>query len=304
MYLETNGEDFTRTYPKNTMIFSENEPGTELYIIQRGVVKISKIVEDNEVMLAMLKPGDIFGEMALLENKPRSASAIANEDVSVMVVNQEPTSSAWCRPSPSSSRKLTTLLAERLWLIYKQLANTLIQDPLGPALRRAAAAAGEEPGARRRGRPYTFHFGPKELLNMVGLSAEKGNPYIKKMFENKKMKLAEQKIATTDVEEIQKQSEYYKKMEKIERARRKAAASALEDRLARSSRRRAPPRPKRPSRSIDPRHLDAVEGRSSSDVRLAHRLLVDAQPARELGAAHRPPVGRHAARPRRGPWRT
>jgi len=54
---------------------------------------------------------------------------------------------------------------------------------------------------------------------MVGLSADKGNPYIKKMFENKKMKLAEQKIATTDVEEIQKQSDYYKKMEKIERAR-------------------------------------------------------------------------------------
>jgi hypothetical protein len=125
---------------------------------------------------------------------------------------------------PQLITKLTTKLAERLWLIYKQLANTLIQDPLGrlyDALQ-LQLEANRVPVAT--GSPYAFPFGPKELLNMVGLSADKGNPYIKKMFENKKMKLAEQKIATTDVEEIQKQSEYYKKMEKIERARRKAAA--------------------------------------------------------------------------------
>jgi CRP-like cAMP-binding protein len=223
VHLDAKGDDFTRTYPKNTMIFSENEPGTELYIIQKGVVKISKIVEDNEVMLAMLKPGDIFGEMALLENKPRSASAIANEDVSVMVVTKS-NFERMVQTQPQLITKLTTKLAERLWLIYKQLANTLIQDPLGRLYDALQLQLENNRVPVATGSPYTFPFGPKELLNMVGLSADKGNPYIKKMFENKKMKLAEQKIATTDVEEIQKQSEYYKKMEKIERARRKAAA--------------------------------------------------------------------------------
>jgi CRP-like cAMP-binding protein len=222
VHLETAGEEFTRTYPKNTMIFSENEPGTELYIIQRGVVKISKIVEDNEVLLALLKPGDIFGEMALLENKPRSASAIANEDVSVMVVTKS-NFERMVQTQPQLITKLTTKLAERLWLIYKQLANTLIQDPLGRLYDALHLQLENNRVPVAAGGAYAFTFGPKELLNMVGLSAEKGNPYIKKMFENKKMKLAEQKIATTDVEEIQKQSDYYKKMEKIERARRKAA---------------------------------------------------------------------------------
>ncbi|OHD70671.1 MAG: cAMP-binding protein [Spirochaetes bacterium RBG_13_68_11] len=222
VHLETAGEEFTRTYPKNTMIFSENEPGTELYIIQRGVVKISKIVEDNEVLLALLKPGDIFGEMALLENKPRSASAIANEDVGVMVVTKS-NFERMVQTQPQLITKLTTKLAERLWLIYKQLANTLIQDPLGRLYDALHLQLENNRVPIAAGGAYTFTFGPKELLNMVGLSADKGNPYIKKMFENKKMKLVEQKIATTDVEEIQKQSEYYKKMEKIERARRKAA---------------------------------------------------------------------------------
>jgi hypothetical protein len=74
-----------------------------------------------------------------------------------------------------------------------------------------------------KGGKYTFQFGPNELLKTVGLSSDKGNPYIRKMFENKWMVLADNKIATSDVEQIQKQSDYYRHMEKIERARRKAA---------------------------------------------------------------------------------
>ncbi|HON89140.1 MAG TPA: cyclic nucleotide-binding domain-containing protein, partial [Spirochaetales bacterium] len=80
VYLDGSAEEFNRFYPKDTVVFCEGMPGTELYIIQKGSVKITKIVENTEVLLAVLKPGDIFGEMALLENKPRSATAIAYED--------------------------------------------------------------------------------------------------------------------------------------------------------------------------------------------------------------------------------
>jgi CRP-like cAMP-binding protein len=223
VYLDKTPDDFTRTYPKNTMIFSESEPGTELYIIQKGVVKITKIVEDNEVLLAMLKPGDIFGEMALLENKPRSASAIANEDCTLMAVNKE-NFERMVQTQPQLVTKLTILLSERIWVLYKQLANTLIQDPLGKLYDALLLQLEKARVPIATGGKYTFQFGTKELLNMVGLSTEKGNPIVRKMFENKKMSLADNRISTTDVEEIQKQSIYFKRMEKIERARRKAAA--------------------------------------------------------------------------------
>ncbi len=222
VYLDKVPEDFNRTYPKNTMIFSEAEPGTELYIIQRGVVKITKIVEDNEVLLAMLKAGDIFGEMALLENKPRSASAIANEDCSLMAVNKT-NFERMVRTQAQLITRLTILLAERLWFIYKQLANTLIGDPLGRLYDALHLQLERARIPIASGGKYTFQFGPRELLNFVGLSSDKGNPIVRKMFENKKVALVDNKISTTDVEEIQKQSEYYKKMEKIERARRRAA---------------------------------------------------------------------------------
>jgi CRP-like cAMP-binding protein len=223
VYLDKAPQELNRTYPKNTMIFSENEPGNELYIIQKGVVKITKIVEDNEVLIAMLKPGEIFGEMALLENKPRSASAIANEDCALMAVNKA-NFEMMVQSQPQLITKLTILFAERLWLIYKQLANTLIQDPLGRLYDMLLLQLEKNRVPITTGGKYTFPFSPKELLNLVGLSNEKGNPIIKKMFENKKMVLSDNKIATTDVEEIQKQSEYFKKMEERERARRKAAA--------------------------------------------------------------------------------
>ncbi|HUJ76233.1 MAG TPA: cAMP-binding protein, partial [bacterium] len=109
--------------------------------------------------------------------------------------------------------------------IYKQLANTLIQDPLGKLYDALLMQLEKNRLPVVAGGKHTFQLGPKELLNSVGLSADKGNPFIRKLFENKKMQLVDNKIATVDVEEIQKQSDYYRKMEKIERARRKAAAS-------------------------------------------------------------------------------
>jgi hypothetical protein len=125
---------------------------------------------------------------------------------------------------PQLITRLTTLLSERLWFIYKQLANTLIQDPVGKLYDALLLQLEKNRIPVVAGGKHTFQLGPKELLNTVGLSSDKGNPYIRKLFENKKMVLADNKIATSDVAEIQKQSEYYRKMEKIERARRKAAA--------------------------------------------------------------------------------
>ena len=60
------------------MIFSECQAGADMFIIQDGAVRITKVVDGQEVILAVLNKGDMFGEMSLLENKPRSASAIAH----------------------------------------------------------------------------------------------------------------------------------------------------------------------------------------------------------------------------------
>jgi CRP-like cAMP-binding protein len=222
VYLEKNDTGFTRFYPKNAMICSEAEPGDELYIIQKGTIKVTKIVDDKEVLLALLKAGDIFGEMALLENKPRSASGIAYEDTTVMVVNRA-NFQRMVQTQPQLITRLTQLLAERIWTVYRQLANTVMVNPLGRLYDRLWLEMEKNRVHVAPGEPYTFEFGPKELINMVGMSMEEGRAVLAKLFENKKVRVMENHIVVADGEEIRKQADYHKKMEKIQKSRQEGS---------------------------------------------------------------------------------
>ncbi|TVR00882.1 MAG: Crp/Fnr family transcriptional regulator [Spirochaetaceae bacterium] len=219
VYLDGDEQAFTRTYPKDTMIFSETMPGKELYIIQKGSVKITKIVNDNEVLLAVLKQGDIFGEMSLIENKPRSASAVAFEDSVLLAVNKE-NFARMVTSQPQIIARLTTLLAERIWFIYKQLANTLLTDKVGKLYDALLIQLEKARVTIRSGESYTFGFGTRELINMVGLPMAEGTQTVRELLRNSKIKATENRIVVTDVEEVAKQANYYRKMQKIERARR------------------------------------------------------------------------------------
>jgi CRP-like cAMP-binding protein len=80
---------FARTFEAGEMIFSEFEPGDTFYLIQSGRVELLKIIGDIEKTLDILQPSEMFGEMAILENSPRSATAIALDTVKVLEFNQQ-----------------------------------------------------------------------------------------------------------------------------------------------------------------------------------------------------------------------
>lgn len=75
---------FTRTFQAGEMIFSEFEPGNTFYLIQSGRVQLVKIEGDVARTLDVLQPADMFGEMAILDNIPRSATAIALDTVQAL----------------------------------------------------------------------------------------------------------------------------------------------------------------------------------------------------------------------------
>ena len=76
-------------FSRDTVIFREGDPGDRCYVITNGEVRISKFIPNiGEEALAVLKPGDYFGEMALIDKFPRSAHAIANTDVAVLAINK------------------------------------------------------------------------------------------------------------------------------------------------------------------------------------------------------------------------
>ena len=76
-------------YKGGATIFSENEPGDKFYLIVDGAVRISRIVPGmGEEALAVLRPGAYFGEMSLIDEAPRSATAICHEKCRLFVVNR------------------------------------------------------------------------------------------------------------------------------------------------------------------------------------------------------------------------
>ncbi len=216
--LEAEENQFNRTYPKDAMIFAEVMPGQELYIIQKGSVKITKIVNDSEVLLAVLKTGDIFGEMSLIENKPRSAGAIAYEDTQLLAVNKE-NFERMVTSQPQIIARLTQLLAERIWFIYKQLANTLLTDKVGRLYDALLIQLERQRIQIRKGDTHSFEFGTKELINSVGLPMGEGKAALRDLLKDSRIKVVEDKIFVSDISEIEKQAKYYRKMQKIEQAR-------------------------------------------------------------------------------------
>jgi CRP-like cAMP-binding protein len=209
-------EESNRLYTRDTMIFSEAEPGDELYIIRKGSVKIVKIVDNQELLLAVLKEGDIFGEMALLEAKARSASAMAYEDCELLAVNRI-NFERMVATQPQIIARLTTLLSERIWFIYKQLANTLIKNPLGRMYDALLIQLEKNRVSLKTPKSYTFDFGPQELLNMVGLSGDEGKAVLWKLMENRRINILSDKLQVEDVSEIQRQSAYYRKLQQLEK---------------------------------------------------------------------------------------
>ena len=73
-------------YSAHATIFSDKEPGDCFYLLQTGSVEISKLTADGEILLNVLQPGDHFGEMSLLDDQPRSATARATTDLTVIQI--------------------------------------------------------------------------------------------------------------------------------------------------------------------------------------------------------------------------
>lgn len=118
---------FGKEFDESQMIFSEFEPGNDFYLIQSGRVKITKIIQDQEKIIDILEPGDIFGEMAILEEQPRSASAIALDKVKVLHFNKE-NFEVLLKGNPQLAMKLLVVFSKRIYDAKRRLMILLLKE--------------------------------------------------------------------------------------------------------------------------------------------------------------------------------
>ena len=156
-----------RTYDVGEIIFCEGEVGKELFIVQAGRVKIFKYVKGQEVVLNVMKDGDIFGELALIDNKPRYASAMPMELSNIITISKQNFSTI-TETNPGLMAKVITVLSERVWTSYKKTVNAKLAD-INYRFADMLLLLAEQ--ARAKIAPkikYNFNMTPEDFLRMVG----------------------------------------------------------------------------------------------------------------------------------------
>ncbi len=154
-----------RKYPKNTILFMEGDANAQLFVIKRGLVCIH--TDDNEgrqLVLNYMGPGEYFGELSLLDDKPRSASASTVEDSMLMVISREHFRD-FMREHPELYEMLMVGLVDRIRALTGNVKDMALLDVYG----RVAHTLERLCSADTEVSPKLTH---QDIANMVGASRE------------------------------------------------------------------------------------------------------------------------------------
>lgn len=169
---------YCRTYPAGTDIIIAEQPGEVVYILLSGTVKIHVQGTDGaDVVLAILGPGDIVGEMSLIDRIERSASVVTLEDSQLLWMGAQNFQEC-LRTLPVISQNLTRILAGRM-----RLANDLIQalatlDVNGRVARQVLAFAERYGQAGEQGVLIPMRLTQGDIADLVGASRKRVNQAI------------------------------------------------------------------------------------------------------------------------------
>jgi CRP/FNR family transcriptional regulator/CRP/FNR family cyclic AMP-dependent transcriptional regulator len=157
-----------RGYRRGEILFHKDDPGTSLFVVKAGRIKISVFsAEGKEAVFTVHGPGDVFGELALLDGAPRSATATAIEPSRLLTLDRT-AFVAFLREQPDASLILLGDLAARVRRLSSQVEDLMFLDIPG-RLARTLLRLGEQYGRRTaRGVEIDLQITQTELGGMVG----------------------------------------------------------------------------------------------------------------------------------------
>jgi CRP-like cAMP-binding protein len=200
---------FGKNVPAKTVIFREGEPGNDMFIIQEGQVRISRKAGDVEKTLSDLAGGEFFGEMSLLNNELRSATASTTIDSKILVINRN-AFTLMIKNSPDFALRLISRLSERLRQADHQISDLLALDKKGRVvsrlvmLIRAAEKAGNQADA------LALRNVTRELSGQAGLKPEEVSTILLELKDTGIIGITgAQQIQVNDLEKFQKLAAFY-----------------------------------------------------------------------------------------------
>lgn len=141
-----------RTYGKDEAVFREGDPSDAVYVVVSGRIELSKQGPVGPVVLAMLGPLEMFGEMGIFDDGPRSATARAAEKSRIRVIPKEEFK-IWLNEEPGAALRVIRVLAERLRAADAIIAGSTEIRTMGATPSRAGLMDALSSWFRRRRRP-------------------------------------------------------------------------------------------------------------------------------------------------------
>ena len=164
-----------RRYRRAETIFQKDEPGHSVYIVERGSVRIYvPSPQGNDLVLAVLGAGDFFGDLSLLDGRPRSASAAATSDTTLLALERTDFI-ALITSRPEAAMAVLEAVSRRLRETDEMAADLAFLDVPGRLAKKLLDLAASNGVQKSSGVLIDLAVTQEELANMIGVTRESVN---------------------------------------------------------------------------------------------------------------------------------
>lgn len=183
-----------RRFAAGEVIFHEGDPGRSLCVLDSGRVKITAASEQGqEALLAVVGPGEFFGEMALFDDSPRSADAVAIESTQTLNLTREDFLKVLDQ-YPAVARHLLAVLARTIRRLTAELSDIVFLDVDSRIAKRLLDLAESHGQDTAEGRLIALALSQAEIGQMVGATRESVNQCLRRFQSAGLITVARQKI--------------------------------------------------------------------------------------------------------------
>jgi CRP/FNR family cyclic AMP-dependent transcriptional regulator len=192
---------FRKTFQAGDVLFCEYEPGDNFYMIQSGRVQIAKVFEDVEKTIAILNPGEIFGEMAILEEAPRSATAIALDPVTALEFNQE-NFEILLQGNPQVALTLLKMFSIRVHDQKRKFQILTLDDVEAKVADVFLMLAEHEPVDTTEVEKIEFNTTVDDIAHWAGISPEKCRQVVNHFINQRRVELYPERIVVRNINDF------------------------------------------------------------------------------------------------------
>ena len=191
---------------RGEVLFHEGDPGDSLYVVLRGKIKLGRTSGDGrENLVAVLGPGEMFGELSLFDPGPRSAGATALVDSTLLGLSQDELT-PWLATRPDVARALLRAIARRLRRTNDSMSDLVFSDVPGRVAKALLDLSARFGTAADDGIHVAHDMTQEELAQLVGASRETVNKALADFAGRGWLRLEARAVVLTNVERLSQRS--------------------------------------------------------------------------------------------------